>query len=192
MNIKIVKAAFAGLILAISSVANAGLLSFDGIIVDDTEVDHWFFTVTNSGTFTFDVLAYEDDGTDFFANGIDNDQLDSYIYLFANNASGALIGSDDDGGDGTDGSLSSVDLDSLMSFDLNIGSYLFVIGSYDLSELDARNGFNTDNSGDRAGSYRVTVSSATGTAQINSVPEPSTIAIFALGIMGLASRRLKK
>lgn len=28
--------------------------------------------------------------------------------------------------------------------------------------------------------------------QINSVPEPSTVAIFALGIVGLASRRLKK
>lgn len=189
---KTLKTAFASLILLMSGFVNAGLISFDGSIDDDTEVDHWSFSVINSGTFTFDVLAYEDDGNDFFANGVDNDQLDSYIYLFAGNANGALIGSDDDGGDGSDGSLSSVDLDSLMSFDLNVGTYLFVIGSYNLSEIEARNGFNSDNSGDPAGQYSVTVSSATGTAQINSVPEPSTLAIFALGVMGLAARRFKK
>jgi len=186
------KTALAGLILSISGFANAGLINFTGSLDDDTAVDHWSFSVTNSGTFIFDVLAYEQDGNDFFANGLDNDLLDSYIYLFANDANGALIGSDDDGGDGTDGSLSAADLDSLMTFDLNVGTYLFVIGSFDLSELDARNGFNTGNTGDPAGRYNVTVSSVAGTARVNNVPEPSTLAIFALSIMGLSARKFKK
>lgn len=188
MNIKMLKAAVAGLVLSVSGFANAGLISFDGSIDDGTEVDHWSFSVTNSGTFIFDVLANED-GNDFFANGVDNDQLDSYIYLFANNASGTLIDSDDDGGLGSDGSVSG--LDSFMTVDLTIGTYLFAIGDYNLSESEARNGLNV-NSSTTVGRYSVSISSSNGVAAVNSVPEPSTLAIFALGIMGLASRRFKK
>ncbi len=186
------KAAFAGLVLSVSSFANAGLITLDGSIDDGTEVDHWSFFVTTSGSFTFDVLAYEDAQNDFFANGVDNDYLDSHIYLFVNDANGAFIGSDDDGGVGTDGSLSSEDLDSLMTFHLNVGTYLFAIGDYDLSESEARIGLNADNAGSDVGRYRVSISSAAGVAHVNRVPEPSTLAIFALGIMGLALRRFKK
>ncbi len=192
MNIKMLKAAFAGLVLSVSSFANAGLITLDGSIDDGTEVDHWSFFVTTSGSFTFDVLAYEDAQNDFFANGVDNDYLDSHIYLFVNDANGAFIGSDDDGGVGTDGSLSSEDLDSLMTFHLNVGTYLFAIGDYDLSESEARIGLNADNAGSDVGRYRVSISSAAGVAHVNRVPDPSTLAIFALGIMGLALRRFKK
>lgn len=183
------KAAFAGLILSISGFANAGLITFDGSIDDGTEVDHWSFSVTNSGTFIFDVLARES-GNDFFSNGVDNDQLDSYIYLFVNDANGALIGKNDDGERGSDGSVHGHD--SFMTVNLAIGTYLFAIGDYSLSESEARNGLNADNAGSLVGRYSVSISSTDGLTKVNSVPEPSTFAIFALGIMGLASRRFKK
>jgi hypothetical protein len=189
MNIKMLKSAFVGLVLSVSGFANAGLITLNGSIDDHTEVDHWSFSVTSSGTFIFDVLAREA-GNDFFANGVSNDQLDSYIYLFANDANGVFKGSDDDGGLGSDGSVHGYD--SFMTVDLTVGTYLFAIGDHFLSESEARVGLNADNAGSTVGRYSVSISSTTGVAQINSVPEPSTLAIFALGIMGLASRRFKK
>jgi len=189
VNIKMLKAAVAGLVLSVSGFANAGLITLDGSIDDHTEVDHWSFFVTQSGTFTFDVLARES-GNDFFTNGVGNDELDSYIYLFTNDANGALKGSDDDGGRGSDGSVHSYD--SFMTVDLTIGKYLFAIGDHYLSESEARVGLNGDNAGSTVGRYSVSISSAAGVARVNSVPEPSTLAIFALGIMGLAARRFKK
>jgi hypothetical protein len=190
MNIKMLKIAIASLVLCVSSLANAGVINFEGSIDDGTEVDFWSVYVTTSGTFTFDVLAYEV-ANDFFDNGLGNDRLDSYIYLFANDADGALIGSDDDGGLGSDGSVSG--LDSLMTLNLNVGSYLFAIGDYFLSEVEARNQLNSTNTGDTLnGRYSVSISSEDGVALVSSIPEPSTLAIFALAIMGIASRRTKK
>jgi hypothetical protein len=190
MNIKMLKIAIASLVLCVSSLANAGVINFEGSIDDGTEVDFWSVYVTTSGTFTFDVLAYEM-ANDFFDNGLGNDRLDSYIYLFANDADGALIGSDDDGGLGSDGSVSG--LDSLMTLNLNVGSYLFAIGDYFLSEVEARNQLNSTNTGDTLnGRYSVSISSEDGVALVSSIPEPSTLAIFALAIMGIASRRTKK
>jgi len=189
VNIKMLKAAVAGLVLSVSGFANAGLITLDGSIDDGTEVDHWSFFVTTSGSFTFDVLAREI-SNDFFANGVGNDELDSYIYLFANDANGIFIKKDDDGGAGNDGSIHSHD--SFMTVNLNVGTYLLAIGDFSLSELEARNGLNADNAGSAVGRYSVSISSAAGVARVNSVPEPSTIAIFALGIMGLAARRFKK
>lgn len=93
MNIKMLKSAFVGLVLSVSGFANAGLITLNGSIDAHTEVDHWSFSVTSSGTFIFDVLAREA-GNDFFANGVSNDQLDSYIYLFANDGNGVFKGSD--------------------------------------------------------------------------------------------------
>lgn len=184
------KIAIASLVLCVSSLANAGVINFEGSIDDGTEVDFWSVYVTTSGTFTFDVLAYEV-ANDFFDNGLGNDRLDSYIYLFANDADGALIGSDDDGGLGSDGSVSG--LDSLMTLNLNVGSYLFAIGDYFLSEVEARNQLNSTNTGDTLnGRYSVSISSEDGVALVSSIPEPSTLAIFALAIMGIASRRTKK
>jgi hypothetical protein len=190
MNIKMLKIAIASLVLCVSSLANAGVINFEGSIDDGTEVDFWSVYVTTSGTFTFDVLAYEV-ANDFFDNGLGNDRLDSYIYLFANDADGALIGSDDDGGLGSDGSVSG--LDSLMTLNLSVGSYLFAIGDYFLSEVEARNQLNSTNTGDTLnGRYSVSISSEDGVALVSSIPEPSTLAIFALAIMGIASRRTKK
>ncbi|GAW96503.1 MULTISPECIES: DVUA0089 family protein [Colwellia] len=191
MNIKMIKAAVAGLVLSVSGFANAGLITLDGRIDSGAEVDHWILNVTSSGLFTFDVLAYEGDYDDFFDNGTNNDHLDSYIYLFSNDINGSLVDSNDDGELGNDGSTE--DYDSFMSVNLNVGTYVFAIGDYHLNEAGARDGINESNANEiSVGNYRVSISSQAGVLSTNSVPEPTTLAIFALGIMGLAARRFKK
>jgi len=199
MKSKFVKIALMSAALSASAlfnVANAGLITANGSIDTGTEVDVWSIEVITSGDFTFDVLAYENPSDDFFNNGIDNDHLDSYIYLFATDLNGALMGRDDDGGLGTDGSTHGYD--SLMNVTLTSGSYVLAIGDYRLTETEARAAFNGDNASDmNNGQYAMSVSSDAdftieGATAPTSVPEPSTIAMFALGLMGLFSRKLKK
>jgi len=199
MNINFIKMALIGLLLSASAllnVANASLLTADGSIDDGTQVDVWNIEILSNGTFIFDVLAFETSNTDFFGNGQDNDCLDSYIYLFANNLNGALMGADDDGGFGNDGSIYS--FDSYMSLALNMGSYVLAIGDYNLNEAEARAAFNGNNAADTTiGRYTISISSDAdfsvgGATPPSAIPEPSTIAIFALGLVGLFSRKLKR
>jgi len=195
MNMNFIKMALIGLILSTSAllhVANAGLITADGSIDDGTEVDVWTIEILSSGTFVFDVLAFETSNTDFFGNGDNNDKLDSYLYLFANDLNGLLMGADDDGGLGNDGSISS--LDSFMTLALSAGSYVLAIGDYNLNETEARAAFNGNNSADTLiGRYTISISSDAdfsvgGATSPSAIPEPATFAIFALGLVGLFAR----
>jgi len=198
MNRNFIKMALIGLLLSASAllnVANASLITADGSIDDGTQVDVWNIEILSNGTFIFDVLAFETSNTDFFGNGQDNDSLDSYIYLFANNLNGALMGADDDGGLGNDGSIYS--FDSYMSLALNMGSYVLAIGDYNLNETEARAAFNGNNAADTSlGRYTISISSDAdfsvgGATPPSAIPEPSTFAIFALGLVGLFARKIK-
>lgn len=182
MNFKSIKLAFAGLCLALTSSANAGIINLDGSIDTGSEVDHWTIDVTSAGTFSFDVLAY----------GLNNEYLDPYVYLFADNAYGALVGSNDDSGSTfADGSTTS--LDSYLELFLNAGTYVFAIGDFYLSESAAREGVNPDNAYDTyVGNYSVTVSSNDGSASVTDVPEPSTFALLSLALVGFMARKAKK
>lgn len=177
------------MLLTVCNLSNAGLITLDGEISDGTEVDFWSLNVSVAGDFTFDVLAYEN-SNDFFSNGIGNDRLDSYLYLFSQDQNGLLVVSDDDGGLGTDGSISW--LDSFMTATLSKGTYLLAIGDFHLSEAEARAGFNADNGGSSVGRYMISISSNNGSINTTSVPEPSTLAVFALGLMGLLARQFRK
>jgi len=72
-----------------------------------------------------------------------------------------------------------------------------VIGDYHLSESEARATFNGNNSGGVGfGNYAISMSSdadfsVVGGTAPSAIPEPSTFAIFALGLIGLFSRKLK-
>jgi hypothetical protein len=225
MNVKMLKAVLAGLILSVSAFANAGLIITIGDVTGNNT--NLSVSVEGSGTLVADIWSggpgglnvYTDfigttdsstslvglvgDQVGFFAdNNIGNyvgttyssftaEKLISGIELFnlTDNTSALInwLDIDDDGaGDDFALILDTIDnsfLDSGDSWSINGTSFLnlqlgnasdFSIGTYSY----------TDNA----------LGVVTLVIQENSVnvPEPSTLAIFALSIMGLAARRFKK
>jgi len=179
MNLKMLKAAFAGLVLSVSTFANAGLISFE---YDGTWSSYFSgdFGSTYVATLVFDnggsTVENQSFGlADFVSANVTSGSYDftmfsadisSWSVNFNSNGSGQLTG----------GWFDASKNDHSWHFDPNWPDANF---SYDV--LDA--GFGS------AGYFQSNISNV---GQLQSVPEPSTLAIFALGIMGLASRRFKK
>jgi hypothetical protein len=208
MNIKMLKAALAGLVLSMSGFANAGLIT----TIDAGATNHIFASSINNGvgpisengfTWTASNNGYYgyDNGWGLNQNGSWNninliglnsstgsftvtfDSLVSDVLAFVNYAGGvnspqASIG------------IYSINDVLLESFDLNglLGSstvnggwnYGFERNTAEIKSIKFTNAFIV------ASNLRSFVDQPS-----TDVPEPSTLAIFALGIMGLASRRFK-
>ncbi len=208
MNIKMLKAAAAGLILSVSGLANAGLI---GIDIDGTAGE---YTLVSSSSWT---LGYEFSlsadssvtGLGFF--DIDGVYGDTTVGLWT--SSGTLLGTVNTNSNtvtevSTNNGLWSWEF---MDFNLLLSAGDYIVGSWGVSGMDY---FYTDSDSiienvlefadDRyssTGANFAFPNTVDGGATIGylganimfddstSVPEPSTLAIFALGIMGLASRR---
>jgi hypothetical protein len=201
MNRSVLKAALAGLILSVSSFANAGIITFtdrvdyeayiNGAITDD------FLDVTDGSGSTGVRSGYNWDMSDFgCASGPgqcgDNSSQnfsydDNYIWTY-NNGSFTFdsnifaFGFDFGSANGN----TSVTLNGLQSQQTSTGGF-FGIASTDSQGFNVVNYTKPTNYGlfDK-------LTYATQAVNATQVPEPSTLAIFALGIMGLASRRFKK
>ncbi|MCJ8296407.1 MAG: PEP-CTERM sorting domain-containing protein [Colwellia sp.] len=200
MNIKMLKAAFAGLVLSVSGFANAGLI----IDFSDSGSDT---IITFSGTFDYtglNVASTENAywGTGSQAIGSDQDiirvgsgavtwgnnggttHFELFEAIFSNqvlsNFSGDAFGFWNmvGGGEGNYYRPTSyVSGDSLFSTGTFIGLNVAGLGVNNTGTWKTLSNQET---------ISITVNGAT------QVPEPTTLAIFALGIFGLASRRFKK
>lgn len=192
MNIKMLKAALAGLVLSVSSLANAGLIQM--------EAEYSSTSATQS--FSWTMLLEEAD-----LNTVQNsfELLSSPQYAFIVALDMLYIDST--------GSSFSLNLNELKTAGVrmvynhspfladgtNQRHKINDINFVGLPELatafeskGAQNGIygvRPNTLADRAGTVSFALTSFKSTT---SVPEPSTLAIFALGIMGLASRRFKK
>ena len=215
MKLKFIQAAVAGLMLSVCNMANAGLID-SGIWKYEDQLasfDIYYFTANTDTDAIFDIFSWtEVDGSNM---------ISSMMWLLKNDGildNNSLLTSNDDFSDltiaGTDGSTSH--FDSYISMNLFAGDYVLIVGTVDLagnaptfSDLDFSTqiqdkaavyfydgiGHTSDNV--PYGSYRLTYDGVerTFTNPVNpvaSVPEPSTLTIFALGIMGLVTRRFKK
>ena len=236
MNKKMLKAALAGLMLSVSSIASAGL------IYSSSQIGSDFRDISGSGT---QFSLSDDDLTGDIAFGFNFNFYD-IVHDSARISSNGFIdfGPDYDEGCCTGGTIAPAapngifaglweDLDSNNDTTGNMfyqtigsaGSREFIVGFYDIAHYPTGNLVNfemiihegSNNLEIQYGSlanedihtigienydgtsgeqfYRetnISQFSNTGVLFQATVPEPSTLAIFALGVMGLASRRFKK
>jgi len=213
VRLKFLKVQFLSAILLASGLANAGLISFNdrvsfdlytgGGVVDDLEsVEsasiHQSRKTVDSADFSWTMSDYNcENGVGCNASylgttpnsGMMESELDDFIWTYGNGNFNFASGITSFGFQfGSYNGDSSVTLNGLSSGTQTSGAF-FGIASDDNSTFTtvAYTKSNTYGSFDDVSYTR----SNQGQPQM-SVPEPSTLAIFALGMMGLASRRFKK
>ena len=219
MNIKMLKAAAAGLILSTSTFANAGLIAFtdeaswlaavgsvDGTIdfndissdtsINESTYEYDFFNISESGagSFRLDTMP----GNSSSGTGIDNTTFLSMV--------GATSGSSN----------------MSITFDVSLEALAFDTYNYDCGNDNSNIAINgvslgaTPTSGGcpsgTLGFFGVIATGGSVISSLNflpvrtsgtyngfdnfqystSIPEPTTVAIFGLALMGLASRRFKR
>jgi hypothetical protein len=199
MNNKMLKMAFAGLVLSISGFANAGLITtgFSGNM-----------SCGSCGNF-FDVTIFDSDITlESLEVNIGSAQADILVYLKSgtytgfesNAASWTLMSTSSVTGQGQGFSTFVDIMNFTLSANSNYGMYIMqtvdenyydgisqTISNSDLQLSLGTSGINNFST--------ILYSPRTWNGTINytaEVPEPSTLAILGLGLMGLASRRFKK
>jgi len=162
MNIKFLKMAFAGLVLGVSSFANAGLIVDVEWVVGSTSGYNGSFSGTdidNDGFITISEVTYADS---FLGSTLERSTASSFLYGFGDFDIANVLWINN----GATWTHSPTNLKGYVSFD----------GNYSVA-----------NWADSQISYRIV-----NLQNSQLVPEPSTLAILALGLMGLASRRFKK
>ncbi|WP_440874202.1 PEP-CTERM sorting domain-containing protein [Thalassotalea sp. PLHSN55] len=178
MNIKMLKAACVGLVLSASNFANAGIIEATIDTLNDG------FTDTVSGITYWDINKfYNMDVATIESQGFTLDTFNNASNLFDNIIAEYPISSDRDAAFDIMGSLEDyiwIRWDDGVANANDDGGFIY-------TSTDTKHIFNNtyDYTRDTFGALVQSSASAP-------VPEPSTLAIFALGILGLASRKFKK
>ena len=184
MKFKFLKAAFVGTILTISSLSHAALINFTGELASISD-----FTITE---FTVNTDSQVRGWTDSFRSGVGFDPI---VALWSSDGSWLLTVDDNS----SINPATQTYYDSGFSRELSAGTYFFTMSIFSnfpdqSGNVLISNPFTGSGGPLMDGQYSVWLDGVD-TAQTTTseaVPEPSTLAILALGMIGLASRRFKK
>ncbi len=225
MTFKFFKAAIASVILSVSGLANAGIITVEGVNVDSGNCIP-FGCAGSYGPFMTNV--YKDisafslnsgDTISFDLSGVNDVDIIFDIFLASTTINGGIT-ADVDGftqvvfnGNGGKGTAIQGDYELLYtignSWDFSGGGLMIAFSPKGVTATDTTwsTGFygNNNASGKHVGQFYNGASAGAGTYRTSeipnfqltineqvSVPEPSTLTMFALCMIGLASRRYKK
>jgi hypothetical protein len=198
MRIKMLKVAVAGLVLSVSGFANAGLISFDNRIdfqnyvssfqLDDlTSVTQGVSSLgQDRGDYSWNMSSYGCQTTgDCGDNSSEGFVTGGYVWTYGDGAFTFDNAINAFGIDYTyrNGTNDRITLNGLASQTSPTGGFFGIV--------DTTSTFTTVNYTAR-GSSSLFDNVTYGSESVETVPEPTTLATFALGLMGLAARRFKK
>lgn len=206
MNLKFVKAAVVGLVLSVSNFANAGMVYDNGVGANNGDSGYFTSNVHSYRIYDDFFLASDSKITDvFFQMGLTSGSFDgSFSFSIYNFIAGSSVGTqlysqtfNSSEYSASLNSLSSYPLGPFYDINFAIPELALIAGTYELSFYGIGMDFRIPNVASGNGFYQNTsfIAGNTPFALMDNsvkVPEPSALAIFALGLLGLAYRRSKK
>tara|TARA_R110001599_G_scaffold347818_1_gene574463 strand:+ start:417 stop:944 length:528 start_codon:yes stop_codon:yes gene_type:complete len=173
MKFKFLKAVYLSTLMAICSNANAGLITGTDIVIDTGSISYIEFLLTDTGDINWSVTGEGGPNYNFalFAGSFGNFQYEPLVLI---NHWGYTK--------------------TYSEVNFSAGIYTFAVGMNLMTAEEARTGMaSTPTNNSVLYNYSLSGDTLqTSSGAVAQVPEPTTLAIFALGVLGLASRKFKK